>query len=57
MLTDFSVEPVDIMGVLTIGHVRPVASYAACSILRMLTQWGNPVVISRSLLLLINTRE
>ena len=30
---------------LTSGHVMLVASYAACSILRVLTQWGATLVI------------
>ena len=32
-------------GVLTSGRVVLVASYAACSILRVLTQWGATLVI------------
>ena len=35
-----------ILGVLTSGHVCLVASYAASSILRVLTQWGATLVIS-----------
>ena len=33
------------MWVLTSGRVALVASYAACSILRVLTQWGATLVI------------
>ena len=33
------------LGVLISGHVSLVASYAACSILRVLTQWGATLVI------------